>query len=248
MVKKILLTSLVILLSGGLLGSWFWYVGRLEARGRSEADCRRVDVILLDSLESRVVDRMEMHRFVSSRVLGQRTDTIDLHGIEQAVRSRGEVMSAEVYVRDPHTVAVEISQRKPVVRFEKGAEHWYSDPEGYLFPVVHAVDVPVVTGNIPLSPGPGYKGLAPSESRQWVLDIVDLAMEISDKQGQKRYHEKTGGAGDIAIAGLAGIGVLDGLGLAGEKMHTTEECVDLASLPRQIDFAAEMIVNVFRCV
>ena len=78
--------------------------------------------------------------------------------------------------------------------------------------------------------------------------LLDLAMEISEKQGQKRYHEKTGGAGDIAIAGLAGIGVLDGLGLAGEKMHTTEECVDLSSLPRQIDFAAEMIVNTFQAV
>ncbi len=73
--------------------------------------------------------------------------------------------------------------------------------------------------------------------------LLELALEISGEQGQKRYHEKTGGAGDIAIAGQAGIGVLDGLGLVGEKMHTREEWVDLASLPRQIDFAAEMIVR-----
>ena len=73
--------------------------------------------------------------------------------------------------------------------------------------------------------------------------LLDLALEVSREQGQKRYHEKTGGAGDIAIAGQAGIGVLDGLGLAGEKMHTVNECVFLDSLPRQIDFAAEMIVR-----
>ena len=78
--------------------------------------------------------------------------------------------------------------------------------------------------------------------------LLDLALEISEEQGQKRYHEKTGGAGDIAIAGQAGIGVLDGLGLAGTGMHTADECVDLTSLPRQIDFAAEMIVRVFRDV
>ncbi|MBQ9264687.1 MAG: M20/M25/M40 family metallo-hydrolase [Clostridia bacterium] len=71
--------------------------------------------------------------------------------------------------------------------------------------------------------------------------LLDLALGISEKQGQKRYHEKTGGAGDISIAGQAGIGVLDGLGLAGEKMHTVEECVYLDSLPKQIEFAAEMI-------
>ena len=74
--------------------------------------------------------------------------------------------------------------------------------------------------------------------------LLDLAFEVSEAQGQRRYHEKTGGAGDIAIAGLAGIGVLDGLGLAGGKMHTTDEYVLLDSLPKQIDFAAEMILRV----
>ncbi|MBR4538775.1 MAG: M20/M25/M40 family metallo-hydrolase [Clostridia bacterium] len=73
--------------------------------------------------------------------------------------------------------------------------------------------------------------------------LLDLALEISREQNVTRYHEKTGGAGDIAIAGLAGIGVLDGLGLAGEKMHTVNECVYLDSLPRQIEFAAEMILR-----
>ena len=73
--------------------------------------------------------------------------------------------------------------------------------------------------------------------------LLDLALAVSEEQGQKRYHEKTGGAGDIAIAGLAGIPVLDGLGLAGEKMHTVEERVFLDSIPRQIEFATEMIVR-----
>ncbi len=73
--------------------------------------------------------------------------------------------------------------------------------------------------------------------------LLDIAMQVSKEQGVNRYHEKTGGAGDIAIAGLAGIGVLDGLGLTGEKMHTVDECVYLNSLPRQIDFAAEMMLR-----
>ena len=56
------------------------------------------------------------------------------------------------------------------------------------------------------------------------------------------------GAARRAVALQAGIGVLDGLGLAGTGMYTADECVDLTSLPRQIDFAAEMIVRVFRDV
>lgn len=74
--------------------------------------------------------------------------------------------------------------------------------------------------------------------------LLDLALEISKEQGQPRYHEKTGGAGDISIAGLAGIGVLDGLGLCGGKMHTTDEFIFLDSIPKQIAFAAEMILRV----
>jgi len=181
MVKKILLTTLIILLSGGLLGCWFWLVGGLEAKGRAEARCQKVDVVLLDSLESSIVDRQEMHDYLIRIVKGQRTDTVDLHSIEMAVRDRGEVMKADVYAANPHTIAVEITQRKPVVRFEKGAEHWYSDPDGYLFPVVHPVDVPVVTGSIPLAPDKKYKGPAPDESRAWVLGVVDMARYIDSR-------------------------------------------------------------------
>jgi len=78
--------------------------------------------------------------------------------------------------------------------------------------------------------------------------LLDLALEISKEQGQPRYHEKTGGAGDIAIAGLAGIGVLDGLGLRGEKMHTTEEFAYLDSVEKQIELGREMILRVVELV
>jgi Cell division septal protein len=201
MVKKILLTTLIVLLSGGLLGGWFWYVGRLEAKGRAEAQCRNVAVILLDSLESSIVDRQEMQRYITSIVKGQRTDTVDLHGIEQAVRARGEILDAEVYAADPHTIAVKIVQRKPVVRFEKGNEHFYSDPEGYLFPVSHSIDVPIVTGAIPFSPGPGYKGETPAESRSWVLGIVELARYIDSRNTLRSQIEQIDVApnGDLVL-------------------------------------------------
>ena len=73
--------------------------------------------------------------------------------------------------------------------------------------------------------------------------LLDLALRVSEEQGQPRHHKRVGGAGDIAFAAQAGIGVLDGLGLAGGGMHTTEEYALLESLPKQIDFAAEMIVR-----
>ena len=74
--------------------------------------------------------------------------------------------------------------------------------------------------------------------------LLDLALAICKEQGIDRHHEKTGGAGDISMAAQAGIGVLDGLGLAGDKMHTTQEVVYLDSLPEQIELAAELIKRV----
>lgn len=201
MVKKILLTTLIVLLSGCLLGGWFWYVGGLESQGRAEAHCRRVEIIIADSLQSSVVDRQEMYRLVSRLVQGQRTDTVDLHAIEQAVRARGEVMGAEVYAADPQTIAVRITQRKPVVRLENGAGHFYSDPEGYLFPVVHAVDVPVVTGRIPLALEAGYKGMTPADSREWVLGVVELARYIDSRNTLRGQIEQidVGADGDLVL-------------------------------------------------
>lgn len=71
--------------------------------------------------------------------------------------------------------------------------------------------------------------------------LLDLALNIAKGQGRHLYHERTGGAGDISIAGQAGIGVLDGLGLSGTGMHRTDETAILASLPAQIELASQLI-------
>ncbi len=76
--------------------------------------------------------------------------------------------------------------------------------------------------------------------------LLDMALETAQKQGRRLYHERTGGAGDISIAGQAGIGVLDGLGMQGTGMHTVQETAQVDVMPLQIDLAAEMIGRVSR--
>ena len=101
MIKKILLTTLIVLLAGGLLGSYFFFVGKEAAKERERTLCDRVEIILLDSLESSIVDKGEMEALVSGVALGRTTARIDLDSIERAIRARGEVMGAEVYAADP---------------------------------------------------------------------------------------------------------------------------------------------------
>lgn len=74
--------------------------------------------------------------------------------------------------------------------------------------------------------------------------LLDLALAISEEQGVTRFHEKTGGAGDISIAGQAGIGVLDGLGMPGGGMHTLEEYALTDRIGEQIEFSANLITRI----
>lgn len=196
MIKKILLTSLICLLSAGLLGCWFYFVGSMSAQGRGQAVCRNVEVILLDSLESAIVDRAEVTRLMEKAAIGRRTVAIDIDSIEKRLRARGEVMSAQVYTPDEQTLAVEITQRKPVIRFEKGGRRWYADPEGYLFPVTNSVDVPIVTGNIPIHADSTYRGAAPEHDREWILGMVSLARYIDERPFLRREIAQIDIAGD----------------------------------------------------
>ena len=101
------------------------------------------------------------------------------------------------------------------------------------------VPVPGVTTAIEF--GASHPAIDLNEKSQALLD---KALAICARQGIARHHERTGGAGDISIAGQAGIGVLDGLGLSGDKMHTVEEWAYLDSLPEQIALAAALIEEV----
>ncbi|MBQ8161240.1 MAG: M20/M25/M40 family metallo-hydrolase [Clostridia bacterium] len=76
--------------------------------------------------------------------------------------------------------------------------------------------------------------------------LLDMALAITASQGRSFVHERTGGAGDISIAGQAGIGVLDGLGMLGTGMHTVQETADISSMPQQIEMAARLIPQVIQ--
>lgn len=71
--------------------------------------------------------------------------------------------------------------------------------------------------------------------------LLDKAQAIAKEQGRDMPHEKVGGAGDISIAALSGVGVLDGLGMPGAKMHTAEEVAYIHLIPQQIELSAKLI-------
>lgn len=81
----------------------------------------------------------------------------------------------------------------------------------------------------------------PFKANEKSARLLGLAQEIGRKQGRDIPSESTGGAGDIAFAGLQGIASLDGLGIGGEGAHTKDECAYLDSFLPQIELSAALI-------
>jgi glutamate carboxypeptidase len=78
------------------------------------------------------------------------------------------------------------------------------------------------------------------------MELVRLAQKIAAEYGVTIGAESTGGAGDIAIAGLAGIPVLDGFGLEGEGMHTTHEFACIKNIEFKITLAERMMLELLK--
>ncbi len=78
------------------------------------------------------------------------------------------------------------------------------------------------------------------------MALVKIAQEIAAEYGVALTAESTGGAGDISIAGLAGIPVLDGLGLEGGGMHTVHEYSLIHNLPYKIALARRMMLALLK--
>jgi glutamate carboxypeptidase len=74
------------------------------------------------------------------------------------------------------------------------------------------------------------------------MELVKLAQKIAAEYGISLGIESTGGAGDIAIAGLAGIPVLDGFGLEGDGMHTTHEFAYIKNTAFKVTLAERMML------
>ena len=74
------------------------------------------------------------------------------------------------------------------------------------------------------------------------MALVALAQEIAAEYGVSIGAERTGGAGDISIAGLANIPVLDGLGLNGDGMHTVHEYASIQNVAFKVALAKRLML------
>lgn len=98
---------------------------------------------------------------------------------------------------------------------------------------------------------PGLKGASttlkfnashpPCKQTEQSLKLFEKAEKIGKALGLNPWLLSTGGASDIAFAAQANIPVLDGLGMEGGGIHTTEEWLDVSKVDKQLEMATQLM-------
>lgn len=117
-------------------------------------------------------------------MMGQRCDSVNLDKIEKIIDSKSGVLKSEAYLTKDGTLNIMLSQRKPVVRFQKGNEGLYADAEGKVFPLMgNTLDVPLVDGILPPSDSTWTKSMA--AMAMWIAgnkDWSDIIVQIHSSE------------------------------------------------------------------
>ena len=174
---------------------------------RKEKKCTRLEVNILDSLENSFVSKADVKKFLDKEYgtyLGLHLDSLDLVKVEKIVDSRSAVLKSQAYVTKDGALHVDVTQRSPVVRFQKKDGGFYADAEGYIFPLQssYASHVQIIDGNIPLAANSGYKGsISNPKEMEWFRQMMGLVNFI---QGSKTWKGKivqihVADNGDIAL-------------------------------------------------
>lgn len=144
--------------------------------------CTDTEIRIADSSENKFVCREDIAGYISAgygRTEGIPIGDIDLKKIESVLDSQSAVLKSEAYCTKDGTLHVDISQRVPVMRFQKGAASFYADADGYVFPLKDGKSshVIVIDGYIPLKTAGSGKGQAVSgREREWIERMTDMVL------------------------------------------------------------------------
>ena len=156
----------------------FCLISLANSISRKDLMCQGVRVMIAEDYH--FVTEQDVEEFIM-RGYGECTrmklDSIELYKIENHLVKQSAIQKCEAYITDDGYLNVEIIQRDPVVRFQKGDYGFYADSEGFIFPLQdnYTSLVPIVDGNVPISSPKGYKGAPEDEKeRKWLVDLIAM--------------------------------------------------------------------------
>ena len=143
----------------------------------------------LHTCEGLRIEYADDYRFVSEQdikdyldkyygaYIGQRLDSIKLHKVESILDVQSAILKSEAYTTEDGMLNIRLTQREPVIRFQKGSYGFYADCNGFLFPLQenYTTPVPVMDGAVPVNSAEGFKGAPETEAeREWLAGVISL--------------------------------------------------------------------------
>lgn len=170
---------------------------------RAPLKCTGIDVVIIDSLDNDFVSEENVKKFLDKeygQYIGQPIDSLDLYRIEKIIDGRSAVLKSEAYVTKNGILNINVTQRKPIVRFQKQGGGFYADIDGFVFPLQssYASYVHIVDGDIPVNMKSGHKGTIENpEEKQWFDKMMNVIRFIEGNTTWKdrivQIHIENGG-------------------------------------------------------
>ena len=177
--------------SGALLAACLVVAYMSGVSCRAPLKCTGLNVVIVDSSMNRFVSKADVKKFLDKEYgeyVGMLLDSIDLAKVEKIIDGRSAVNKSEAYTTRDGMLNVKVTQRTPVVRFQKSDGGFYADAEGFLFPLQssYASRVQVIDGDIPLKANSGYKGeITDEKERAWLEKVIDLVNYMENSRTWK---------------------------------------------------------------
>jgi cell division protein FtsQ len=179
---------------------------------RAPLKCTGLNVVIKDSLANRFVTKADIKKFLDreyGEYAGKSLDSLDLTKVEKIVDSRSAVYKSEAFTTRDGKLNITVTQRTPVVRFQKSDGGFYADAEGFLFPLQssYASRVQVIDGDIPLKANSGYKGeLSDPKEKEWLKKVLNVVnyMERSKLWKDKIVQITVSDGGELSLVPRTG--------------------------------------------
>ncbi len=200
--RIILNVFFAVLLTGGLVTAYLF-----GEYCRRPLKCTGLNVVIADSSLNRFVSKADIKRYLDKEYgdyVGRHIDSINLVRVEKIIDGRSAVHKSQAYTTKDGILHITVTQRTPIVRFQKEDGGFYADADGFLFPLQSSYSsrVQVVDGDIPLKANSGYKGEVTDEKeKEWLKEVLDVVnyMENSKVWRDKIVQITVGNGGELTL-------------------------------------------------
>jgi cell division protein FtsQ len=160
---------------------------------RAPLECTGLNVVIADSSMNNFVSKADVKAFLDREYgtyIGQPLDSIDLVKVEKIIDGRSAVHKSQAYMTRDGRLNIRVTQRRPMVRFQKKDGGFYADAEGFVFPLQssYASYVQIVDGDIPINMKSGHKGMIENpKEKEWFDKVMNVVNFI---EGSKVWKDR----------------------------------------------------------